>query len=192
MKTFKSFLTEADTSGATNTEMAICYQYNMLKFNDHDKALTKAGITEDKFEKVTQDLLVIGQKVATQMKDRGSHLVHSGSGSGIVPSSFRIIRELLNRIEKRTKQMLKEGAIQEVVKFNRLKIKKENSANKVIGINEIYRYLNGELSLKETKEIIFIKTRQYAKRQTTWARGQMKSWLKVNPKDLNLLIKKFK
>ena len=81
MKTFKSFLTEADTSGATNTEMAICYQYNMLKFNDHDKALTKAGITEDKFEKVTQDLLVIGQKVATQMKDRGSHLVHSGSGS---------------------------------------------------------------------------------------------------------------
>ena len=100
--------------------------------------------------------------------------------------------ELLNRIEKRTKQMFKEGAIQEVVKFNRLKIKKENSANKVIGINEINRYLNGELSLKETKEIIFIKTRQYAKRQTTWARGQMKSWLKVNPKDLNLLIKKFK
>ena len=88
--------------------------------------------------------------------------------------------------------MFKKGAIQEVVKFNRLKIKKENSANKVIGINEINRYLNGELSLKETKEIIFIKTRQYAKRQTTWARGQMKSWLKVDPKDLNLLIKKFK
>ena len=100
--------------------------------------------------------------------------------------------ELLNRIEKRTKQMFKEGAIQEVIKFNRLKIKKENSANKIIGINEINRYLNGELSLKETKEIIFIKTRQYAKRQTTWARGQMKSWLKVGPKDLNLLIKKFK
>ena len=56
--------------------------------------------------------------------------------------------------------MFKEGAIQEVVKFNRLKIKKENSANKVIGINEINRYLNGELSLKETKEIIFIKTRR--------------------------------
>ena len=52
MKTFKGYLAEADTSGATNTEMAICYQYNMLKFNDHDKALSKAGISEDKFEKV--------------------------------------------------------------------------------------------------------------------------------------------
>ena len=40
MKTFKSFLTEADTSGATNTEMAICYQYNMLKFNDYEYLVT--------------------------------------------------------------------------------------------------------------------------------------------------------
>ena len=81
MHTFKSYLTEADTSGATNTEMAICYQYNMLQFGDHDTALAKAGIDSDKFKKVTPDLLAIGQKVAKQMGNRGSHLIHSGSGA---------------------------------------------------------------------------------------------------------------
>jgi len=35
-----------------------------------------------------------------------------------------------------------------------------------------------------------IKTRQYAKRQTTWARGQMSDWQKINPKDLSKLLKK--
>jgi hypothetical protein len=83
MLKFKKYiaLMEADTSAATNTEMAICYQYNMRKFDDHDKALAKAGIDLTKWKKVTPDLITIGQKVAKDMGDRGSHLVHSGSGA---------------------------------------------------------------------------------------------------------------
>ena len=88
--------------------------------------------------------------------------------------------------------MFENGAISEVIKFNKLKVKKQNSSNKVIGISEIGKYLNGELNLEETKERICIKTRQYAKRQTTWARGQMKSWYKIDPNDLDFVIKKFK
>ena len=98
--------------------------------------------------------------------------------------------ELVNRIKKRVDQMFKEGAVLEVKKFNRLKIKKDNSSKKVIGIEEISKLLNGELNLIEAKERIFIKTRQYAKRQTTWARGQMTSWQKINPNNLRLTLKK--
>tara|TARA_Y100000817_G_scaffold288783_1_gene258262 strand:- start:54 stop:965 length:912 start_codon:yes stop_codon:yes gene_type:complete len=100
--------------------------------------------------------------------------------------------ELIERINKRVEMMFEKGAISEVIKFNKLKIKKQNSSNKVIGIQEIGKYLNGEIDLKEAKERICIKTRQYAKRQTTWARGQMKSWYKIDPNELNSLIKKFK
>ena len=57
---------------------------------------------------------------------------------------------------------------------------------------EINKLLNGELSLIEAKERIFIKTRHYAKRQTTWARGQMTSWQKINPNNLSLTLKKLK
>jgi len=98
--------------------------------------------------------------------------------------------ELVNRIKKRVDQMFKEGAVLEVKKFNRLKVKKDNSSKKVIGIEEINKLLNGELNLIEAKERIFIKTRQYAKRQTTWARGQMTSWQKINPNNLRLTLKK--
>ena len=99
---------------------------------------------------------------------------------------------LLERIIKRVDKMFEKGAITEVKKFNRLKVKKENSARKVFGIEEIGKYLKDEINLTETKERIYIKTRQYAKRQTTWARGQMMSWQKIDPQDLNLALKKFK
>ena len=100
--------------------------------------------------------------------------------------------ELIKRINKRVDRMFERGAIKEVKKFNRLKVKKENSANKVIGIKEITNYLSGENSLSDAKEQIAIKTRQYAKRQTTWARGNMMSWQKVEHKNLNSALNNFK
>ena len=72
------------------------------------------------------------------------------------------------------------------------KPKKENSSNKVIGIAEITNLLNNQCTLQEAKDLISIKTRQYAKRQVTWARGQMQSWEKINPENLNLILKKLK
>ena len=100
--------------------------------------------------------------------------------------------ELIKRINLRVEDMFKEGAIQEVKRFNRLKVKKENSSNKVIGIKEITNLLNKQCTLEQAKELIAIKTRQYAKRQATWARGQMQSWQKINPKNLSEALKKLK
>ena len=100
--------------------------------------------------------------------------------------------ELLNRIYLRVEHMFKNGAIDEVRRFNKIGVKKDNSSNKVIGIAEITNLLNNQCTLQEAKDLIAIKTRQYAKRQVTWARGQMQSWEKINPKNLNLVLKKLK
>ena len=99
---------------------------------------------------------------------------------------------LINRISLRVDDMFRDAVIEEVVRFNKLKVKKENSSNKVIGIKEITNLLNKQCTLEQTKELIAIKTRQYAKRQVTWARGQMQSWQKINPKNLSLILKKLK
>ena len=99
--------------------------------------------------------------------------------------------ELIQRINKRTQKMLDRGAINEVRKFSKLKIKKDNSATKIIGIKEILKLLQDESSLNEVKDQISIKTRQYAKRQSTWARGQMIDWQKIEPQNLKLVLKKF-
>ncbi len=99
---------------------------------------------------------------------------------------------LINRINLRVDDMFKNGAIEEVRRFKKLKVKKENSSNKIIGIKEITNLLNKQSTLEQAKELIAIKTRQYAKRQATWARGQMQSWQKINPKNLSLTLKKLK
>ena len=101
-------------------------------------------------------------------------------------------KDLIRRIEKRTEQMIKMGAIKEVKRFIKLKIKKDNSVNKAIGINEIKEFLNQEKELSDIKEKISIKTRQYAKRQSTWARGNMISWFKLEPQKINKFLKKIK
>ena len=101
-------------------------------------------------------------------------------------------KDLIKRIEKRTEQMIKMGAINEVKRFIKLKIKKDNSVNKAIGINEIKEFLNQEKELRDIKEKISIKTRQYAKRQSTWARGNMMSWFKLQPQEINNFLKKIK
>ena len=97
--------------------------------------------------------------------------------------------ELIERISKRTKLMMKLGAIKEVKRFIKLKVRKDKSVNKAIGVSEIKEYLNNEKDLQETIEKISIKTRQYAKRQSTWARGNMINWFKLQPLKINKFLK---
>lgn len=99
-------------------------------------------------------------------------------------------KELIDRINLRTEEMIKLGAIKEVKKFIGLKVKTDNSVNKAIGIDEIKEYLEQKKKLSEIKEKISIKTRQYAKRQSTWARGNMVDWIKLQPHEINKFLKK--
>ena len=99
-------------------------------------------------------------------------------------------QELIERINLRTRDMIENGAIKEVKNFIKLKVRKDKSANKAIGVTEIKDFLNKEKNLEQIKEKIAIKTRQYAKRQSTWARGNMMSWIKLKPQDINKFLKK--
>ena len=84
--------------------------------------------------------------------------------------------EIESRIKKRFDQMLKEGAIQEAENFKKIRVNSINSSNFIIGLKEISEFLNKKISLDELKEKVVIRSRQYAKRQLTWQRGQMKDW----------------
>ena len=98
--------------------------------------------------------------------------------------------DLVNRINIRTKQMLNMGVVSEVKEFLKLRISKNKSISKAIGVAEIKDFIKKKLIEKEVIEKISIKTRQYAKRQVTWARGHMKGWKKINPNRLNNFLKK--
>ena len=99
--------------------------------------------------------------------------------------------DLIERINRRVHEMFRNGAIHEVKGFLKIKVKNDKSPNKIIGIKEIDKFLMGEYDLRTVKDLISIKTRQYAKRQSTWARGQMSSWEKIDYRDLSTFLKKF-
>ena len=96
--------------------------------------------------------------------------------------------KLISKINKRVERMIKSGAIIEVKKFKKMNVNLSNSSNKLIGINEIEQYLKEVISLEKMIELISIRTRQYAKRQSTWSRGQMKDWKKISTNNLNFFL----
>ena len=97
---------------------------------------------------------------------------------------------LLKKISFRINKMFKKKCINEVKRFNNLKVNKNLSANKLIGVQEINDFLCRAISMDQCIELINIRTRQYAKRQNTWARGHMKNWSKLYSKNFSNLLKK--
>tara|TARA_B100000579_G_scaffold326591_1_gene276475 strand:+ start:40 stop:948 length:909 start_codon:yes stop_codon:yes gene_type:complete len=99
-------------------------------------------------------------------------------------------QDLIQRINARTIEMFENGATLEVKSFLKLRIPKNRSISKAIGVSDISEYLKKKTIKESVIEKISIKTRQYAKRQMTWARGHMISWKKIKPNQLNTFLKK--
>ena len=96
---------------------------------------------------------------------------------------------LFKRIKMRTKKMIPLG-LTEVKKLKKIKIPKGNSSNKIIGYSELRNLLAKRVNTNQTIDLIATKTRQYAKRQATWARGQMKDWKFLSTSNTKISLKK--
>ena len=98
--------------------------------------------------------------------------------------------QLLKKIELRTNSMIKKKCINEVISFKKKRLKNTLSPNKIIGVQEIQSFLNGDFDQKSLIELINIKTRQYAKRQKTWSRAHMSDWHMIYSSNSSILLKK--
>ena len=89
------------------------------------------------------------------------------------PSLFRPLfvgivlpkEQLMQNIERRTKNMLADGLIEEAKAVQALR---DCNALKTVGYPEVFDYLDGKISLDTARDLINLHTRQYAKRQMTW------------------------
>lgn len=79
--------------------------------------------------------------------------------------------ELRKRIALRTKLMIKDGVIDEVIALEKKYSRKPNAMSS-IGIIETLDYLDGKLSKDELLEKISLNTAKLAKRQNTFNKGQ--------------------
>lgn len=79
--------------------------------------------------------------------------------------------ELHQRINRRTEEMLRDGAVEEVRVVEAAGIAGlERGVGKAIGYREIATHLAGKTSLDECRERLQTATRAYARRQLTWMR----------------------
>jgi tRNA dimethylallyltransferase len=84
--------------------------------------------------------------------------------------------ELIGRIDARFDAMIASGGLAEARDLAALGLDPALPAMKAIGIPELIAASRGMLSIDEAATIAKAATRQYAKRQVTWARSNMISW----------------
>jgi len=79
--------------------------------------------------------------------------------------------DLRKRINQRTKMMIDEGIIDEVIYLEKKYTRKPNAMSS-IGIIETLEFLDGKLNKKQLEEKIALNTSKLAKRQNTFNKGQ--------------------
>lgn len=84
------------------------------------------------------------------------------------------------RIAARVDTMLEGGVIEEARALRPL-WNPALPAARAIGAREIMAHLDGTLGRDELREAMVVQSRQYAKRQRTWARARMRDWSQVVP-----------
>ena len=88
---------------------------------------------------------------------------------------------LYARCDARFDAMLEVGALEEARAMAARGLDPVLPAMKAVGAPELFAHLRGEMTLEEAATAAKQATRNYAKRQMTWMRNQMKDWGRLNP-----------
>ncbi len=104
------------------------------------------------------------------------------AGRPAIPGHFigltRSSGELSDRIRCRVDEMFHEGLVAETEALLQRGLAENPTAMQALGYRQVVEHLRGERPLAETIELVKIRTRQFAKRQLTWFRRQMKlDWI---------------
>lgn len=92
--------------------------------------------------------------------------------------------ELYRRIDARFEAMMAAGALEEVRQLGDQNLDHGLPVMRAHGVRPLLRYLAGELTREEVVAAVQTETRQYAKRQLTWARGNMMSWKWISAQEM--------
>jgi len=89
-------------------------------------------------------------------------------------------REIIySNIDSRLDRMFRKGVVKEAARLKDAAL--SITARSVLGLKEIFGYMNGEYDLETAKELTKTNTRRFAKRQLTWFRADKRiQWFDVS------------
>ncbi|MEL6374870.1 MAG: tRNA (adenosine(37)-N6)-dimethylallyltransferase MiaA [Pseudomonadota bacterium] len=91
---------------------------------------------------------------------------------------------LYRRIDRRFDDMMRHGALAEVEALSKLKLPADVPIMRALGVRPLRAYLAGHSDLATAVEHGKTQTRQFAKRQLTWLRKNMISWIELDQQQM--------
>ena len=102
-------------------------------------------------------------------------------GAGLFFVLTRATDDLRRRIDVRAEEMFRRGLVAETENLLVRGLEQNRTAMQAIGYRQAVEHLRGERSLRETIELVKVRTRQFAKRQSTWFRRQSRAeWISLD------------
>src|SRR5258705_8450846 len=88
--------------------------------------------------------------------------------------------DLYRPCDARFDRMLRSGALEEAARLRELQLSPELPAMNALGVRPLLAHLTGKISLDAAAALAKTETRQYVKRQFTWARRNMIAWRPID------------
>ncbi|AEM73523.1 tRNA (adenosine(37)-N6)-dimethylallyltransferase MiaA [Caldicellulosiruptor acetigenus] len=146
------------------------YLYELLKEIDKDAANSVHPNNVKRVIRYLEIYFLTGRK-PTEFLDK---VRRKGSEKyNLLPLCFIMEREALwQRIDQRVEKMFDMGLVDEVKMLLSLGYSKDLKSMQGLGYKQVIPYVEGKISLQETKDELKLRTRQFAKRQRIWFKYQ--------------------
>ncbi|WP_208608810.1 tRNA (adenosine(37)-N6)-dimethylallyltransferase MiaA [Pseudovibrio denitrificans] len=120
-----------------------------------------------------------GKSLSVWQNERSTPLLAADEAVTIVLSPDRKV--LHDRIHRRFDMMVEQGAVEEVCALWAKGLDPNLQVMKAIGVKQLAEAANGHTTMEWAIEKAKTETRRYAKRQSTFFRGQLSSWPNLDP-----------
>jgi tRNA dimethylallyltransferase len=127
------------------------------------------------------EVLAATQTALSDWQDRTDPALAPGSWNAVALDPPR--PDLYARCDARLASMVEHGALEEVAALAARGLDPDLPAMKAVGYRELASHVRGEVPLAEALDAAQRETRRYAKRQSTWLRGQMADWPRLDAVD---------
>ena len=145
---------------------------------------TAARLNASDRQRILRALEVIastGRPLVSFLGARAAPALQQGEWAGLYLAPNRT--EIGRRIDARFDAMLAQGALEEVAALKERRLDPTLPVMRAHGVPHLVAHLEGRLALDEAASRSKLDTRQYAKRQFTWARHQLSGFRWVTPEE---------
>ncbi len=167
---------------AEAADKGAAHVHGVLKARDAEMATRLAPGDAQRIVRALEVLDATGMSLADWQRLPREPVLDLAETIALVVSVDR--EELFRRIDLRFLTMMEQGALDEVLQLKKLDLDPTLPLMTALGVRPLLRHLSGELSRDEAIAAGQAETRQYAKRQVTWARGNMIAWQAISTQEM--------